>query len=114
MSLFKTYVKWSRAIKTKKNWICAVCKKQNIENKQSKKTEDKIVCHHIQPVKNYGVRSPLLMDEKNIVVCCQFCHLVKFHRVQPSMISTCGFFAGKQRFDKLNNQKIETNYGWEV
>jgi hypothetical protein len=93
-SLLRLYIEFIVALKEEFSYTCQMCNKKNFKNKESDVPFDKIVCHHIRPVKYYGVLSPLLMDKTNLIVVCQFCHFIKCHRYSLKMAIHCATSIG--------------------
>ncbi len=108
-TLFGEYILFSKNHKKKFHYTCQICGKCNSLNKD-KDPLNRIVCHHILPVKYFGVMSPLLTDPSNILVVCQYCHFTVCHRQSISILYTNGVFAGNaRRNDLLNADNLINN-----
>lgn len=97
------YIKWAIAQKVKHNYTCQICGIKNEKNKSENQLE-KIVCHHILPVSSFGVQNGLLMDERNIIVVCEFCHQTICHKRSLSIMAFYNYFQGEHGRGNLLNK----------
>jgi len=110
-SLQGEYIKWAIAQKIKHNYTCQICKITNDKNKSQNPLE-KIVCHHIMPVSSFGAHNGLLMDERNIIVVCEFCHQTVCHKRSLSVMAFVNYFQGEHGRGNLLNKadvRIKSN-----
>lgn len=108
-TLTARYMRWSIEQKAKHGYTCQICGIKNEKNK-SENPFEKIVCHHVLPVQKYGVENGLLMDERNIIVVCEYCHQLVCHRRSITMMSFSNYFQGtasnRNKMIEKQNAKI--------
>lgn len=107
-SLQSEYIKWAIQQKIKNNYTCQICGIKN-ERNQDKNPIKKIVCHHITPISVFGFKNiNLLMDEKNILIVCEFCHQTICHKRSFTIAAFNNYFSGEHGrgniLNKLQNQ----------